>query len=99
MNFLINRKTTLVTKLTDGAQIKISDKQKIGFNANSCAAIIGFGVCYPLSERFSIDAASSYSRFLTSINPDKASKEFLYAIGLEASIFYRFKMRKAKTFE
>jgi opacity protein-like surface antigen len=94
LNYLINRKTIITNTFSDGSSSKSFDTQKLGFQNFSFSAMVGFGIDYPLSKRMTINVEPLYTRSFTSIIADNNAKEYLYSAGINASVFYNFKIKK-----
>lgn len=95
-NYLFNSNSSVSTYLPDNSSYVNSHDQNIGYETLSVSLLAGFGIVYPISDRFTLNLEPIYRQGISSIVEDKNSNEYQYSLGLNAKVFYNIKKKKFK---
>ena len=96
VNYLFNSNSSITTYLPDNSSFVNSHDQNIGYETLSVSLLAGFGIVYPISDRFILNLEPIYKQGISSIVEDKNSNEYQYSLGLNAKVFYNIKKKKFK---
>ena len=93
-NFLITRRTVVITETAAGERSRHASSQRLGFAEANLQAVLGGGLNYRLSNRFAMIIAPVFQFSLTSVSASKEDREKVYAIGLHTAVSYSFLKKK-----
>ncbi len=90
-DFYLTNKTTLILIFSDNSKHRKQSKNKlINCNAVNFSIVTGLGVSYDLNSRITLVVQPEYRRSLSPIE-NTPIKEYLYSVGVNTGLYYRFK--------
>jgi opacity protein-like surface antigen len=93
MNMFTKKKTEVVSAFADEHKESSYSDVDAGYLKFNLAVILGMGIKYDASKRMSLYVEPVYKQFLNSIFTDDNAKEYLYSIGTNIGINYKFKRK------
>jgi len=94
MSLFIQKRTKVIAQFADGHVDSRSSTVNIGYSRFNTTVMAGFGVSYDLTEQLTTSVEPTYRQFITSIVVDDKAREYAYALGVNAGIYYTFAKRK-----
>jgi hypothetical protein len=88
-NLHLIQKTVSIMKFGDGHSTRSVTYDNVGFSRINVAFIAGLGVRYDLSEKLYLQCEPLYRRSITSIISGPI-EGYLYSVGLNTGIYYKF---------
>jgi len=88
-NIFITQKTTSILEYSDGHTKTNSSTADNGFSKIDLTFIAGFGVSYDLTNRITLKIEPTFRRSIIPISTAPV-KEYLYSMGLNTGIYFKF---------
>lgn len=93
MNIFIEKKSNVILEFNDGHNTSEISAVDLGYLRFNLSALIGIGIKYTMSNRFSIYAEPVYRQYLSSIVADRKASEYPYSIGASIGVYYSFRKK------
>jgi hypothetical protein len=90
---LMQRKTTVIEYKADRVVRKSNSTVRAGYSEINFSPILLFGTKLKISEKFMVCLEPIYKAGLVSIAPGYANREFLYSLGMNTILLYKFTKR------
>jgi len=91
VNIFSEKETKIISASADGHSTSEPSVVDLGYLKFNVAAVLGVGMTYDLTRRFSISVEPVYKRFLNSIVVDDQAKEYPYSFGANFGVYYAIK--------
>ncbi|MRS60621.1 outer membrane beta-barrel protein [Larkinella terrae] len=89
MNVFIDQRVTIITRYAE-RETESASRKEVGVSRFSLFALIGAGVCYPISSRINVTLAPVFQYGITPLRPGLAVREHLYSGGVTIGLARRF---------